>query len=775
MYSFSKVMGAVALFLCLLSVADSQLQFFDWGTGELVTGGIYKINQGYNLSLVCFYNGKPGGPTITWFRNQIQVLDNMNFIASSITNTSKLSEGVSIEDFRQLFQSSNSISSLMSSYVNGSDIILPDSSIGGHYTCEDGDNLLNLTIVVSSPSGSFSEFYVRMTGLIFSASSVNNKDYDLAVFESRLFTNAVIAGLNASDDPIRTISCSFVPLTAQHFGNQSLDRIECNVREYPPNKQLMLNVAQNIYETINLLVSEDFQELQISEFGFCNESYTTSSVYGNNTWPEIALTSRRTSSSVSRSCNFGCGFVTRICRVTGWDTPDYSRCGVSAETVSIFDINGAFVRDFYTINQGYFFLLFCGIFCKTGEEFKWFDSNGNEVQKLTEFINSSFTLVNDGIRLLNEELSISDFKGLYSQQFIGRTYLISYIDLRRESELILPGISISGSYTCRSSSGNYSQTVSVSTKNPSGPFTQFFFRFTAFFINISLTDVEDKDYKLEVLEANIFNEAVVDSFNATINPIRKIYCHFVPLMEEDVTGDRVECDVREYPPNSSFVAIVWQNISTFISDTDNNAFQSIVMSVTGFCSQSQTESLDFGVHTWSESVGNTILALPCGNHPMINVTRMCQTNGVGWENPDYSQCETNTCENDTIVTNRGTFQWPVTPVESLAFLTCPHGPIGARAIRQCRRNGAWDTHDISNCADPRITAEFASIADTNVTLENVVQIVQNLSNIVMLASQPGDQNENNLRNVSSLLIQTANLFSSPNVIIMLSTEDVSMV
>ena len=49
-------------------------------------------------------------------------------------------------------------------------------------------------------------------------------------------------------------------------------------------------------------------------------------------------------------------------------------------------------------------------------------------------------------------------------------------------------------------------------------------------------------------------------------------------MKEDGTGDRVECDVREYPPNSSFVAVVWQNISTFISDTDNNAFQSIVMS-----------------------------------------------------------------------------------------------------------------------------------------------------------------------------------------------------
>ena len=142
------------------------MQFFDLGTGQSITGGIYRINQGYNLSLVCSYSGDPGGPTITWFRNQTQgtirnfsiilkiflsVPTNINFITSSITNTSKLSKGVSIRDFRQLFlQSSTSISSLMSSYVNGSDIILPDSSIGGQYTCQDGDEILSLTIIVSS-------------------------------------------------------------------------------------------------------------------------------------------------------------------------------------------------------------------------------------------------------------------------------------------------------------------------------------------------------------------------------------------------------------------------------------------------------------------------------------------------------------------------------------------------------------------------------------------------------------------------------------------------
>ncbi|XP_019855087.1 PREDICTED: uncharacterized protein LOC109583980 [Amphimedon queenslandica] len=286
MYSFSRVWGAVALFLCLLFVADSQFQITDLGTGEVVTDDIYRINQGYQFRLICFYNGDPGGQDpigVTWVRNQTQVPSILDVITSSIANTSELREGVSTSDFRQLFQSSSSIASLMASYTNGSDLILPNSSIGGQYACQANGQMQNLTIIVSSPSGSFSEFYVRMTGLISSASSVNDKDFDLAVFESRLSVDAVIAGLNASDDPIRTISCSFVPLTAEHIGNQSLDRIECNVREYPPNEQLILNVSQSIFQTIDQLVSEDFQQLNISEFGFCNESYTTSSVYGNHT------------------------------------------------------------------------------------------------------------------------------------------------------------------------------------------------------------------------------------------------------------------------------------------------------------------------------------------------------------------------------------------------------------------------------------------------------------------------------------------------------------
>ena len=73
------------------------------------------------------------------------------------------------------------------------------------------------------------------------------------------------------------------------------------------------------------------------------------------------------------------------------------------------------------------------------------------------------------MRLLNEGLSIGDFKGLYSyrvfDESITGTYLISYVDFERKGDFILPGTSISGSYTCRSSSGDYSQTISVNTRS----------------------------------------------------------------------------------------------------------------------------------------------------------------------------------------------------------------------------------------------------------------------------------------------------------------------
>ena len=61
------------------------------------------------------------------------------------------------------------------------------------------------------------------------------------------------------------------------------------------------------------------------------------------------------------------------------------------------------------------------------------------------------------------------------------------------------------------------------------------------------------------------------------------------------------------------------------------------------------------------------------------------------------------------------------------------------------------------------------------TVDNVVEVTQNLSGLVMMATENGDQNQDNLRNVSSLLAQTANLFSNPTIIATLSPEEVAMV
>ena len=60
------------------------------------------------------------------------------------------------------------------------------------------------------------------------------------------------------------------------------------------------------------------------------------------------------------------------------------------------------------------------------------------------------------------------------------------------------------------------------------------------------------------------------------------------------------------------------------------------------------------------------------------------------------------------------------------------------------------------------------------TVDNVVEVTQNLSGLVMMTTE-SDQNQDNLRNVSSLLNKTANLFSNPTIIVTLSPEEVAMV
>ena len=60
------------------------------------------------------------------------------------------------------------------------------------------------------------------------------------------------------------------------------------------------------------------------------------------------------------------------------------------------------------------------------------------------------------------------------------------------------------------------------------------------------------------------------------------------------------------------------------------------------------------------------------------------------------------------------------------------------------------------------------------TIDNVVEVTQNLSRLVTMATE-SDQNQDNLKNVSSLLNQTANLFSNPTIIAALSPTAVAMV
>ena len=113
--------------------------------------------------------------------------------------------------------------------------------------------------------------------------------------------------------------------------------------------------------------------------------------------------------------------------------------------------------------------------------------------------------------------------------------------------------------------------------------------------------------------------------------------------------DRIECDVREYPPNSSFVEDVGNRLSSFISGT---IFHDIRLSgtfeiifkiglsyshfpVTGFCNSDQTFTVQYGTYTWPETVVGDAARVQCSETTFA--TRVC-TGRVSWGDPDYSQC-----------------------------------------------------------------------------------------------------------------------------------------
>ena len=57
----------------------------------------------------------------------------------------------------------------------------------------------------------------------------------------------------------------------------------------------------------------------------------------------------------------------------------------------------------------------------------------------------------------------------------------------------------------------------------------------------------------------------------------------------------------------------------------------------------------------------------------------------------------------------------------------------------------------------------------------MVSVSRNLSSLVSTVTTRGDQNNDNLANISSLLNKTASLFANPNTISDLSTEEVEAV
>ena len=60
-------------------------------------------------------------------------------------------------------------------------------------------------------------------------------------------------------------------------------------------------------------------------------------------------------------------------------------------------------------------------------------------------------------------------------------------------------------------------------------------------------------------------------------------------------------------------------------------------------------------------------------------------------------------------------------------------------------------------------------------VNNVVEVTQNLSDLVDMTTERGDQNEINLLSVASVLNNSVNVFSSSTTIVLLSIEDASMV
>ncbi|XP_019853121.1 PREDICTED: adhesion G-protein coupled receptor G6-like [Amphimedon queenslandica] len=135
----------------------------------------------------------------------------------------------------------------------------------------------------------------------------------------------------------------------------------------------------------------------------------------------------------------------------------------------------------------------------------------------------------------------------------------------------------------------------------------------------------------------------------------------------------------------------------------------------------------------------------------------------------------NTCIMDTTVSaDRGTFEWPVTISGSTVNVSCPNGPTGAVATRRCVTNSRWESPNVTSCATTEVSREFRNISKINITIDNVVTVSENLTDLVGSTTDTADQNTDNIQVVSTILNQTATLLSNPMVIMSLSSSELSM-
>ena len=113
------------------------------------------------------------------------------------------------------------------------------------------------------------------------------------------------------------------------------------------------------------------------------------------------------------------------------------------------------------------------------------------------------------------------------------------------------------------------------------------------------------------------------------------------------------------------------------------------------------------------------------------------------------------------------------------------------ANRRCARYGIWELFNALSCGTTAVTNGFRNIStvstfyvkiiicctimQVDVTINNVVAVSNNLSDLITSTTDTADQNTDNIIVVSGILNQTASVLSDSTILTALSYEEVSMV